>query len=117
MRDWTNEELQRILAEVTRRSALSSEFRALALKDAAAAIFTISPKPLPKEITIRFVDNSGATKTVPLPDLVQDSEDELSEEDLDDVAGGGDPPPLAGGWSKIASLGKRTKNRMRRRAS
>lgn len=114
MRDWTNEELQHMLAEVARRAVVNPEFRELALRDAAAAISKISSKPLPEGITFKFVDNSGPVKTVPLPDPLVD-EEELCDEEFENVAGGGGnpppppPPPLSGGWSKIAPLGRRSK--------
>jgi hypothetical protein len=98
MNNWTNEELQRVLAEVARRSAIDQEFRALALRDAPSAISRINPNALPNDLIFKFVDNSGSTKTIPLPDLAADA-DELAEDELEKVAGGGDPPPppLVGG--------------------
>jgi hypothetical protein len=69
MSKWTREELQEALREVARRSAVDREFRALALRDAVAAIRQVNPKPLLADVSIQFVDNSGPTKVVPLPDL------------------------------------------------
>lgn len=109
MKGWTNEELQQMLLTITRRSAIDPEFRALALRDGSAAISKITSKPLPKNITYQFVDNSGSKRIVPLPDPVLDT-DELSDSELEDVAGGDGPtpPPISGGWSKIAPLQKIT---------
>ena len=70
MNNWTNEELQNTFAEVARRAAINPEFRSLALKDSAAAIAKVNPKPLPQGVTFQFVDNSGPHKIVPLPDPV-----------------------------------------------
>jgi len=112
MKHWTNEELQHVLLKVARRAAVDCEFRALALRDGDAAIAEVSSKPLPKGISYKFVDNSGPVKIVPLPDFVQTDSDELSEEELEGVAGGDNnppPPPIAGGWSKIAHLESRVK--------
>jgi len=102
MKYWKNEELQHVLAEVARRSATDPEFRALALRDATNAISRINPNALPKDVIFKFVDNSGSTKTIPLPDPVNDASDELSDDELEKVAGGGDstpppPPPIVGG--------------------
>jgi hypothetical protein len=110
MKDWTNDELQQMLLKVTRRAAIDPEFRALALRDGAAAISKVTSKPLPKDITYQFVDNSGSIRIVPLPDPVLGT-DELSDSELEDVAGGDGPtsPPISGGWSKIAPLQKITK--------
>jgi hypothetical protein len=99
MKSWTNEKLQRVLAEVAQRSAIDPEFRALALLDATSAIARINPNALPNDLIFKFVDNSGTTKTIPLPDPVIDACDELLDDELEKVAGGGDPPPppLVGG--------------------
>jgi hypothetical protein len=104
MNNWTNEELQRTLNEVARRSTIDPEFRALALENGAEAISKINPKPLTGEMKFHFVDNSGVIKTIPLPDPLLVGTEELSDCDLENVAGGGDPPPVSGGWSKIAPL-------------
>jgi hypothetical protein len=111
MKDWTNEELQQMLLKIAQRAAVDTAFRALALQDGAAAILQVSAKPLPNGITYRFVDNSGPVKTVPLPDPVLCVSDELSETELENVAGGsGTPsPPVSGGWSKIAALQRSAK--------
>ena len=110
MKNWTNEELQQMLLKIAQRTAVDPEFRALALRDSAAAISRITSKPLPTGVTYQFVDNSGSIRIVPLPDPIVSS-DELSEAELEDVAGGDTPPPppISGGWSKIAALHKVTK--------
>jgi len=95
MENWNNERLQRVLAEVARKSAIDSEFRALALRDASSALSTITPKALPKGLTLIFVDNSDSTKTIPLPDLLTTDCDELTDDELENVAGGSNPPPPA----------------------
>jgi hypothetical protein len=41
---------------------------------------------MPPGFILRFVDNAGADMTVVLPDLIA-SEDELSDEELDQAAG------------------------------
>jgi hypothetical protein len=108
MKSWTNEEWQELVATITQRAAADPEFRTLALRDGAAAIAKVSSKPLPDGITCKFVDNSGNVKTIPLPDPLPNDSEELSESDLEDVAGGSNPPPpnppVSGGWSKIAPL-------------
>jgi hypothetical protein len=111
MKGWTNDELQHMLLKITRRAAIDPEFRALALRDGTAAIAKVTSKPLPEGITYQFVDNSGRVRIVPLPDPVLDT-DELSDSELEGVAGGEGPtpPPLSGGWSKVAPLNKITKS-------
>jgi hypothetical protein len=101
MEGWTDAELREVVMEVTRRATVDPVFRQLAITDGQRAIATVSPKPLPPGIEFRFVDNSGRVKTVPLPDAVCEIfTDELTDEELDQVAGGTPPfnvdPPTGG---------------------
>jgi len=111
MKGWTNDELQQMLLKIIRRAAIDPEFRALALRDGSAAISKVTSKPLPEDIIYQFVDNSGRVRIVALPDPVLDT-DELSDTELEEVSGGEGPtpPPISGGWSKIAPLQKITKS-------
>ena len=108
MAHWTKSELQETISEVARLCTVDRNFRSLALRDSIAAIARVTRKPLPRDIRIKFVDNSGLEKIVPLPDLIPDTTGELSESSLESVAGGGDGPPppppitISGGWSKLA---------------
>lgn len=98
----TNEEVQEAVQEVLRRASIDSEFRALALKDAGAALSKVTSQPIPPEFTFKFVDNSGSVKTLPLPDpLVEITEEELSEAELEAIAGGvaDSKTSVATGWS------------------
>ncbi|HEY2390030.1 MAG TPA: hypothetical protein VGK22_02555 [Candidatus Angelobacter sp.] len=88
MNNW-NEELQRVLAEVVQRSVIDPEFRTLALRNAFSAILVINPRALQKDINFKFVDHSGSIKAIPL----DCDSDELSEDELEKVAGGDTPPP------------------------
>lgn len=78
------QELEQILA----RSATDSEFRQKLLTDPRAALAEFG-KDVPEGMDIRFVENHGHA-TVVLPDAI-DPEAELSEDDLDTVAGGAFP--------------------------
>lgn len=89
MSDWTTEEVRAAIDAVYRRSATDPEFRALALRDARAAIATIDPRPLPPGLAPQFVENKGAVQTLVLPDPIEGIE-ELPEEALEQVAGGWD---------------------------
>lgn len=88
MEKWSVEEYQQILADVASRSSIDPEFRRLALTDSVAAMSKVSGKPVPSDFSVKFVDNSGSTITVPLPDMIEGIE-VLSEEELEAVAGGG----------------------------
>ncbi len=87
MNEWNEQEVQKALEEIGRRSATDPEFRALALRDANAAIAAVSPFPVPEVFKVRFVENEGANLTVVLPDPAN-ADGELSDSELEQVAGG-----------------------------
>lgn len=105
MKNWTNEELKETLSAVVARATIDPAFRALALKDGATAISRVTQRPLPDDVTFRFVDNSGTVKTIPLPDPIPEATGELNENALEQISGGTDgpppAPPISGGWSKL----------------
>lgn len=88
MADWTEQELIQVVGEVLRRSTVDPEFRALAQKNPNAAVAKVTTRALPNDFTLQFHENSGSVKHFILPDPVAGIE-ELSEEDLKAVAGGG----------------------------
>jgi hypothetical protein len=64
------------------------------LNDSKAAIASINPKPLPINLTYKFIDNSGPTKYILIPGPVPGiTEQQLSESELESVAGGIEVPP------------------------
>lgn len=73
-------------SRVFQRAAADPDFRALALRDGTAAVEQVLGHPLPDGIRIRFVENDGATFTLGLPPAR--SADELSDRELEAVAGG-----------------------------
>ncbi|MEZ5403202.1 MAG: hypothetical protein R2729_26220 [Bryobacteraceae bacterium] len=85
--EWNEQEAQKTLAEVVKKSTTDPGFRALALSDPNAAIGKINATPIPSDFKIRFVDNAGANLTVVLPDPVAEG-GELSDAELEQVAGG-----------------------------
>jgi hypothetical protein len=94
---WSQEEANRTIDEIKKRSLVDLEFRKLALLNAKTAIAKVNPKPLPASISIKFVAGSdaidlhtqteGGVLVVPLPDPVPDA-GELSESELEQAAGG-----------------------------
>lgn len=85
MGEWTKEELGKAILEVKKKAITDSVFRKLALTDAAAAVKEITGKELPDGLRLKFVENEGVHMTIVLPDMV---EGEISEDELDQVAGG-----------------------------
>jgi hypothetical protein len=81
-------EFDTAIREVIKRTVMDSAFRAKALVDPKGALETVSTKSAPLGVSLLFIDNHGkSTKTIVLPDPVQESE-ELTESDLEEVAGG-----------------------------
>ena len=81
------------LTEVLTRSATDAEFRQQLLTDPRAALSSHFGKEIPESFKIRFVDAQG-TPTIVLPEVATG---ELSEADLEAVAGG-IVPLVAAGW-------------------
>lgn len=82
----TNGEAFQLGSKVFHRAATDPQFHALALRDGTAAVEEVLGRPLPDGLKIRFVDNDGATFTLGLPPVR--SGDELSDRELEAVAGG-----------------------------
>lgn len=81
------QDFQAAIRQLLRRTAVDRDFRQLALKDSNAAFTALGITP-PSGTTVDFVDNYGkARHTIVLPDPVVQVE-ELSDEDLEEVAGG-----------------------------
>lgn len=93
MSAWSPSETNRTIDEVKQRSRIDPDFRALALTDPMAALGKVNPRPAPVG-AVRFVEESGRSATgmegevlvVVLP--TPDSDQGLSDMELEDVAGG-----------------------------
>jgi len=66
MSNWTTPELQSVVEELLRRTAVDQEFRKLALTNSVAAFGEVVSKPIPDGMTFQFVDNEGPVKTIPI---------------------------------------------------
>jgi hypothetical protein len=77
-----------LINKIFERSMTDSEFRQLVLSDPDKAIKAIGGEVLPNHVKLAFYDNSGESKTIPyvLPDPLPVAE--LSDADLEHVAGG-----------------------------
>lgn len=84
---WTQEESEHVEKEIRKRAMTDPQFRTLALSNPSAAISQINSKPLPTGYKVRCVEAAGFTRTIVLPDPVSSAE-ELSDADLEQVAGG-----------------------------
>lgn len=98
--NWTKEQIDATLRTLVERSMTDAAFRALALKDAKAAIRAVAGVDV--ESNVRFVDNAGADLTVVLPDPMESGQ--VSEQELAGVAGGGILDTITQGADCQASL-------------
>jgi len=90
-----NEQAQQALQQVLERSAVDAEFREKLLNSPQDALSSHPDLEIPDDLDIDFVD-SDAKVTHVLPNPV-DEENELNEEELETVAGGGTPLYAAAG--------------------
>lgn len=100
---WNPESIQNAMATVLQRASVDATYRELALRDPAAAVKEATGVAVPAGFKLRFVDNQGADLTLVLPAL-QKAGGELSDEDLEKVAGGkggGNPFPIPSPISPI----------------
>ena len=92
---WTEAEANKTVNEVLKRAATDGEYRKLLLSNPPAAIAKVDPTPLPPGFKIKAFDNNGANATIVLPDMVGTGE--LSDAELEQVAGGGGSANRCGG--------------------
>ena len=87
MPKYNEQDLGAAIREVLKRSVVDPDFRQLAVKNGDAAITKVN-SALAGAIDVQFIDNFGKShKTIVLPDPVSGA-DQLSEEELEQVAGG-----------------------------
>ncbi len=87
MAEWTEKELEELMAEMTKKSMTDAEFRKDQLVDATAAPEKLAGKPLPEGASLKCIERDpNYQSTFVLPDLVD--EERLDEESLSKVAGG-----------------------------
>ncbi len=96
---------QQNLQEVMRRASVDAEFRKQLIANPHEALYEVTGNQIPKSANIVFVENK-ADVTVVLPPY-QDANAELSEEELEAVAGGITPvlSIIASIESILASIG------------
>ncbi|PQP84165.1 hypothetical protein C0Q44_06100 [Paenibacillus sp. PCH8] len=84
---WTQEQLNETVEAVLAKAGSDAEFRALAVSDIYAAIRAATGHEVPQQFKIRVVDATGYHATIILPE-VRNAADELTDTELDNVAGG-----------------------------
>ena len=87
MANWTQQELEELLAKMTKKAMTDAEFRKEVLADANKALEKLAGKPLPEGASIKCVERDpNYQTTLVLPDLID--EEKLDDESLTSVAGG-----------------------------
>ena len=87
MANWTQQEIEELMAKMTKKAMTDAEFRKEVLEDATAALEKLAGKPLPEGASIKCVERDpNYQTTLVLPDLIY--EEKLDEDSLQNVAGG-----------------------------
>jgi hypothetical protein len=85
---YSEAEVQAAINEIMKRARTDKAFRELALKDPNTAVKQATNLDVPPGFKIRFIESEGANMVITLPELVG-AEGELSDAELEQVAGGG----------------------------
>jgi len=84
---WTREDLDAAMAKIEKLASTDLNFRKLCFNDPHAAIKQATGNDVDPSVKLRFLENEAGYETFVLPDF-QGAGDELSNADLDAVAGG-----------------------------
>lgn len=83
---WSNEEVKEVLVKIQDKASKDPEFRKRVLDNPSGVIAEISGKEIPEGFNVKFIENSpGVNQTIVLPEMIKE---ELTDEELDQVAGG-----------------------------
>lgn len=85
----SKEEMAEVVRKINLEARTNLEFRELCLTNPNKAIQQISNIEIPSGFIVRFIENEDAHYTHVLPDFEEGSYTELSDSELDQVAGGG----------------------------
>lgn len=84
--NWTKEKIKEVYEAVLRAAVTDEEFRAAFLEDPAAAIEQLTGVKIPEGFKLKVLEEDpDCDMTILLPPMISD---ELSEEDMNQVAGG-----------------------------
>lgn len=99
MTAWSRSEAVRTIEEVKRRAMVDPVFRALALSDPTAALTKVNPRPVPVG-SVQFIEAGELAEETNTAEMIvailppaSASSDELSFDELEEVAGGSNTPP------------------------
>src|SRR4030042_1266533 len=93
MSDWTQEEVNEAIELIGKKASTDAEFRKLALTKPNEAVKKVMNKEVPSGYKLKIIENAaGFDQTFVLPNM---QIEELSDADLDAVAGGGDTKDCA----------------------
>lgn len=103
MANWTAEDQKKAVEAFTRKASTDKKFRELALKDPAGAVKQLTGKALPDGVKVKAVAKEGADLVIVVPDMVKEG-GELSDKELEQVAGGGRCGGSCGGSCACAAM-------------
>ncbi len=87
MAEWTKEELEELMAKMTKKAMTDAQFRKEVLADATTALEKLAGKPLPEGASLKCIERDpNYQSTLVLPDLLD--EERLDDDALSQVAGG-----------------------------
>ena len=87
MANWTQQEMEELIAKMTKKAMTDAEFRKEVLADANKALEKLAGRPLPEGASLKCVERDpNYQNTLVLPDLLD--EEKLNDESLANVAGG-----------------------------
>jgi hypothetical protein len=86
--NWTPQEIEDAVKKVMAKGSTDAAFRNLALTEPNKAVEQVANKPVPAGVKVRFVEANGAQYTIVLPDLRSSDPSELTDAELEHVAGG-----------------------------
>ena len=79
------QDTQNIYQELMLKAATDEDFREALLRDPKATLVSLFGAPIPEGLNINVVENTATELTLVIPPKLSD---DLSEEELDEVAGG-----------------------------
>lgn len=83
---WSHEEAEKAFVEVKAKAITDKNFRELVLSNPQEAVEQVTGKPVPESFKIKVIESDpNYHMTFVLPEMVSE---ELSEDELEDIAGG-----------------------------